>query len=100
MKEVSIEELKERQSRNEDIHLLDVREDDERAAFNIGGRHLPLGKVQRMETESIDDWKDEEIIVYCKSGKRSAMACLFLEQNGFSNVANLVGGAEAWKNAH
>ncbi len=100
MKEVSIEELKERQSRNEDIHLLDVREDDERAAFNIGGRHLPLGKVQHMETESIDDWKDEEIIVYCKSGKRSAMACLFLEQNGFSNVANLVGGAEAWKNAH
>lgn len=99
MKEISVEELKSRQANNEDICLLDVREDDERATFNIGGRHLPLGKLQLMETDSIDDWKEKEVIVYCKSGKRSAMACLFLEQTGFTDVANLKGGVDAFKNA-
>lgn len=96
MKQTSVEELKNRIEEGESIHLLDVREDYERADFNIGGLHHPLGMIQNMDTEQFDDWKDDEIIIYCRSGKRSANACLILESMGFKNVVNLEGGVLAW----
>lgn len=81
----------------ENIHLVDVREDNERAEFNIGGLHHRLGLIQSMDTEPLDDWKDEEVLVYCRSGKRSANACLILETMGFTNVVNVEGGVLAWQ---
>jgi rhodanese-related sulfurtransferase len=41
--------------------------------------------------------KDEEIIIHCRSGKRSATAQQFLVQNGFTNVRNLIGGMIEWQ---
>lgn len=81
----------------EKINLLDVREDHEREEFNIGGQHIRLGQLQSMQADEIEDIKDEEIIVYCRSGNRSGQACLLLETMGFSNTKNLVGGMIKWQ---
>jgi len=97
MQVITVEELKSRLDAGETLHLLDVREPSERAEFNIGGVLLPLGKIQTMQTDDIEDWKDEEVIVYCRSGNRSGQASLILETVGFSNVKNLTGGMLAWQ---
>lgn len=100
MNTITIEDLKQRIDAGETINLLDVREDSERAEFNIGGVHIPIGRIQHLETEPIDGWQDEEIIVYCRSGNRSGMAALILEQAGFKNPVNLSGGMLAWVNKY
>jgi rhodanese-related sulfurtransferase len=97
MQTTTVEELKARLDNGEQINLLDVREDYERAEFNIGGTHLPLGKIQSMQLEDIEDWKDQEIVIYCRSGNRSGIAGLFMEQVGFKKPVNLVGGMLAWQ---
>jgi len=40
--------------------------------------------------------KDQEVIVYCRSGNRSGSACQFLMKQGFTNVRNLEGGMIRW----
>jgi rhodanese-related sulfurtransferase len=97
MTEITVEELKQRMDAGEDLAILDVREPEENAAFNIGGKLLPLGNILSFQLEDIDDMKDKEVIVYCRSGKRSMQACMVLEQAGFSNVANVKGGMLAWQ---
>jgi len=97
MKTITPEEVKQRLDAGENLHLLDVRQPEENAEFNIGGELLPLGEIQAMQTEDIEDLKDEEVICYCRSGNRSGQAALILEQLGFSNVKNLVGGMLSWK---
>ena len=99
MENITVTELKQRMTSGEQLYLLDVREPDEHADFNIGGRLYPLGKIQSMQVDDIEDWKDKEIIVYCRSGRRSVTACLFLETLGFSKTINLEGGVLAWQAA-
>ena len=96
MQTISVAELKDRMDAGEDIHLVDVREPAENAEFNIGGILLPLGDIQNMQTDVIDGWKDDEIVLYCRSGNRSGIATQILEQMGFKNVKNLTGGVLAW----
>ncbi len=98
MKSISVTELKKRIANNESLHLLDVREPDERLEFNIGGTFIPLGQVMAMQTDEIESLKTEELICYCRSGKRSTQAAMMLETMGFTNVVNLDGGMLAWKN--
>ncbi len=97
MQTITVKELKTRLDAGESIHLVDVREPYENAEFNIGGVLLPVGEIRNMQTEAIDDWKDDEVILYCRSGNRSGQATLILEQLGFQNVKNLVGGMLAWQ---
>lgn len=97
MDRISVETLKERLASGEKINLLDVRELDERAAFNIGGTFIPLGDIMTMRTDDIDELKNEEIICYCRSGKRSMQASMMLESFGFTNLVNLDGGMLAWQ---
>ena len=97
MQTISVEELKARRDNGEQIKLLDVRETVENEEFNIGGLLLPLGKIQSMQIEEIEDWKENEVVCYCRSGNRSGQACLILEMAGFKNVKNLAGGMLAWK---
>ena len=81
----------------EELHLVDVREPFENEEFNIGGILLPLGMIQTMQTDEIDDLKDKEVILYCRSGNRSGQAAMFLEMMGFTNTKNLLGGMVAWQ---
>lgn len=97
MTQITPEELKARLDAGENLYLIDVREDAERAEFNIGGIHLKLGLIQSMIVDDIEDLKEEELIVYCRSGNRSQIACLVLEQLGFKNTVNLQGGMLAWQ---
>jgi rhodanese-related sulfurtransferase len=99
MQSISVEQLKARLDAGESIHLLDVREPFEHENFNIGGVLLPLGKIQRLQTEEIEAWQNQEVICYCRSGNRSGQACLILETAGYANVKNLSGGMNAWQDS-
>jgi rhodanese-related sulfurtransferase len=96
MKEISVTELKSRQDNGEKLCVLDVREEWEYQEFNIGARNVPLS-VFMLRLDELEEWKEKEVIVHCKSGVRSVQASLILEQNGFKNVKNLTGGIESWK---
>jgi rhodanese-related sulfurtransferase len=97
MKNITVEELKERLDAGETLHVIDVREPNEYAEYNIGGQLIPLGKILGMQLDDIDDLKNEELIIHCKMGGRSMQACMFLEQVGYTNVVNVTGGVMAWK---
>ncbi len=97
MTTINTDEVKARLDAGETLHLVDVREPDERAEFNIGGNFIPLGNIQMMLIDEIDELKNEEVICYCRSGKRSMQACMMLETFGFTNVKNLEGGMLNWK---
>jgi rhodanese-related sulfurtransferase len=94
---ITSDTLKARLDAGEKLHILDVREPSEREEFNIGGTLYPLGRIRAMDTDEIDGLKDEEVIVYCRSGNRSGQACMILEQMGFHNVLNLAGGMLEWR---
>ncbi len=77
--------------------LLDVREANEVADGRIkGARHIPLGAL-RQRLEELEPWKSREVIVYCRSGNRSAQASDILCKAGFEHVHNLKGGVLAWQ---
>ena len=97
MQIIESEELKQRMAAQEELHLIDVRQPEEHADFNIGGLLLPLGSIMSMQTEEIDDLKEKEIICYCRSGQRSMQAAMMLETMGFKNVKNLAGGMIGWE---
>lgn len=96
MTNISPEEVKKRMDAGEKLNLIDVREPHENAEFNIGGKLIPLGKIQSMQTEDIDGLKNEEVILYCRSGNRSGIAAMTLDSVGFTNTKNLSGGMLAW----
>jgi rhodanese-related sulfurtransferase len=97
MQNITAEEVKSRLDNGEAIHLIDVREPHENAEFNIGGQLIPLGKIQTMQVEELDDLKEEEVILYCRSGNRSGQAAMILDMLGFKNTKNLVGGMLGWQ---
>lgn len=97
MKSITVEQLKARMDAGEKLHLIDVREPSEYQEFNIGAQLIPLGKIQSMQADELDGLENEEIIIHCRSGKRSATAAMFLEAQGFKNTVNVEGGMLAWQ---
>lgn len=97
MQTITADELKSRLDAGEKINIVDVREPHEHADFNIGGVLVPLGRVQAMDVDELEAFRDAELIVYCRSGNRSGQACLLLETMGFKNAKNLVGGMLNWE---
>ena len=97
MQNISVEELKSRMDAGEKLHIIDCREPHEYAEFNIGAKLIPLGQIQTMQIDEIEDWKEEEVIIHCRSGQRSMIACLFLDTLGFKDTKNVTGGMLAWK---
>jgi len=92
--EISAVELKQRLDRGDKLTLVDVREPNEYQINRIPGTILiPLGEVPRRYAELN---KDDEIVVSCKMGSRSAKAADFLRSVGFSRVLNLKGGILDW----
>lgn len=96
MKNITVEQLKKKLDSGEKINLIDVREPHEYAEVNLGAKLVPLGKIQTMQVEELEDLKDEEVIIHCRSGKRSMMACMVLDQLGFKNTYNVEGGMLEW----
>jgi rhodanese-related sulfurtransferase len=97
METITVEELKKRLDAGEKVNIVDVREPYEHEEFNIGGLLYPLGNIRSMDVEELEPFKDEEVILYCRSGNRSGQACMILETLGFTNTKNLVGGMLAWQ---
>jgi len=100
MQTISVEALKEIIDSGEKINLVDVREPHEHADFNIGGILLPLGQVQALQVDAIEDLKNEQVYIYCRSGNRSGQACLMLETMGFTNLVNVTGGCWLGRTAY
>jgi rhodanese-related sulfurtransferase len=97
MTNISVEELRKRMEAGEKINLIDCREPHEYAEFNIGGQLIPIGRFQTMQVDELEDLKDEEVIIHCRSGNRSGQACLLLDTMGFKNTRNVVGGMLEWQ---
>lgn len=97
MQNITAEEIKARIEAGESLNLIDVREPHEHADFNIGGTLYPLGKLQTMQVDELEPLKEEEVIVYCRSGNRSGQAAMILDMLGFKNTKNLVGGMMNWE---
>ncbi|TQV62750.1 MAG: rhodanese-like domain-containing protein [Halothiobacillaceae bacterium] len=77
--------------------LLDVREIDEyRAGYLRDAKHIPLGQLGA-KIDQIEAWKDKPVIIYCRSGNRSGVACGQLAKQGFTKLYNLAGGILAWQ---
>ena len=96
MQNITVDEVRNRLNTGEKINLIDVREPYENAEFNIGGILVPLGKIQSMQVDELEDLKEEEVVCYCRSGNRSGQACLILDMLGFKNTKNLAGGMVLW----
>jgi rhodanese-related sulfurtransferase len=79
--------------------LLDVREQNEWNLFRLPDAiHLPLARVTEAASEALAHFPDEEIVVYCGRGARSAQAVEMLRAQGF-NATSLAGGIAAWIDA-
>ena len=97
MPDITPADLRQRQQAGEHPAILDVREPWEVEESRIdGSQNIPLGTLPQ-KLDDLEDLKDQEIIVHCKSGARSASAKAFLIQQGFTNVRNLLGGMQAYQ---
>jgi len=97
MKEISAPELKTMLDKNNSITLIDVREPYEHEEYNIGGILIPLADIP-YSADRIKELGETTLVLYCRSGNRSAMAQKLLAlQHGITNTLNLKGGILAWK---
>jgi rhodanese-related sulfurtransferase len=94
MKEITPKELKQLKDENKDFQLIDVREEYEFDEVNMNGELIPMGEIM----DNIDKIsKDKQVVIHCRSGKRSATVIGALEsQHGFTNLYNLKGGILAY----
>ena len=92
--EVTVEELKAIRDRGDAIVLVDVREPREWAISDLADSvKIPLGTLPQSLAKLS---KDDDIVIYCRTGGRSGNAAQFLMQHGYSRVRNLVGGINRW----
>lgn len=97
MAEITPAELKARLDRSERPLLLDVRQDWETRLCRLPDAvHIPIEEIE-LRTEELNP--DDEIVVYCHQGVRSAAVVDYLGQLGFRDVKNLAGGLDAWARA-
>ncbi|HAE14631.1 MAG: rhodanese-like domain-containing protein [Chitinophagales bacterium] len=93
--EIDVLTLKSRLDAGEDLLLIDVREPYELEEFSLDAVNIPLATIP-VRMYDFDDDLDREIVVFCRSGVRSAAAQAMLKQAGFTSVLNLSGGVLAW----
>lgn len=95
IEEVTPEQVREMQSRNERVVYLDVREPNE---WNLGrlpnAVHLPRGNLET-KVEAIID-RGQKVVIYCARGNRSALAALTMRQMGYENVSSMARGIQGW----
>lgn len=97
--EITPDEVREKQKDDEDFVLLDVREQDEWEAARIAGaKYLGRGVIERDIEEEYPN-TDQEIVLYCGGGYRSALAADNLQKMGYRDVKSLAGGFRSWVEA-
>lgn len=96
--DITVQELKQKLDNKEQFVFIDVREVHEYEEFNLGAKLIPLGTLMNQVWE-LEDYKNDEIVIHCRSGARSGMAQSLLQAQGFTNVRNTTGGVLAWKEA-
>jgi sulfur-carrier protein adenylyltransferase/sulfurtransferase len=94
--EITVEELKQRLDRGERPALLDIREPFEWNIANLGAYGARMIPMKELASRHHELDRTQELIVYCRSGSRSARAVDYLRAQGFQNVHNLRGGVRAW----
>ncbi len=93
---ISPDELKARLATATAPILVDVRQPEEHADEHIPGSILiPLGEIPE-RIDELEPYRGQDIVLYCRSGNRSAQACMYLAANGFDNLFNLHGGMLTW----
>lgn len=96
-KEVPAAELLQRQAAGETMLVIDVRSPEEFAAGHVpGALNLPHDRITGSEPQ-LKDWKQKPVVIYCRSGRRSASAAGVLEQQGFSRLEHLSGDMQGWE---
>ncbi len=96
VKETNVAEVKKRMDAGERLTLIDVREDNEWSKGHIAGAaHLGKGIIER-DIEAAVPNKDQEIILYCGGGFRSALAADALKKMGYTNPVSMDGGWRGW----
>jgi rhodanese-related sulfurtransferase len=97
VRETTPEAVRRRQETGERFHLVDVREDNEWVRGRaLGAIHIGKGVIERDIERAIPD-QDEEIILYCGGGFRSALAADTLAKMGYTNVVSMDGGWKRWR---
>lgn len=91
---ISVAELREKLKKKQDILLIDVRTQQEKDMFDLGGILIPHHELPE-KLSSVD--KEKEIITYCHTGARSMLAAKTLQEAGFKCVRSLAGGIMAWQ---
>jgi adenylyltransferase/sulfurtransferase len=95
MKSITAKELSTLLHYNSNVQLIDVREPEEHAEFNIGGDLIPLGEIVHQVAKIATD---KPVVIYCHHGIRSQIAIQrLLEKYSFNNLINLIGGTAAWE---
>ena len=97
IKQTTAEEVHDRLSRGEGFRILDVREADEIANGVVPGARVLSRAHFESRVEDVLPDKDEEVVIYCASGNRSAFAARTLEELGYTNVSSMKGGFIRWK---
>jgi rhodanese-related sulfurtransferase len=99
VREVTVDDVRQRQRAGESFELVDVREDHEWAKGHLpGARHLGRGILERDVEKAIPDL-DRNIVLYCGGGFRSALAADMLQKMGYTRVASMDGGWRGWTTA-
>jgi molybdopterin/thiamine biosynthesis adenylyltransferase/rhodanese-related sulfurtransferase len=98
IREVSVDEVKRLLDARAPVKLVDVREADEYAGGRLpGALHIPRGYLElRIEDRAR---RDEDVVVYCAGGTRSALAAKTLQELGYTRVASMAGGYNRWSDA-
>jgi rhodanese-related sulfurtransferase len=92
--EIEVTELAQLKQNGETLRVIDIRQLAELNSGIIpGAEALPMHIIPLRMNELK---RDEKLIMVCRSGARSAQACMFLQQQGYENVFNLRGGMMAW----
>jgi rhodanese-related sulfurtransferase len=100
IREVTVDEARDRMTADKRVRLIDVREDNEwEAAHAAGAKHLGKGIIERDIEVQVPD-KTTEVILYCGGGFRSALAAESLGRMGYTNVTSMAGGIRAWRDAN
>jgi rhodanese-related sulfurtransferase len=99
VREISVADVKRKQDAGEGVRLIDVREDHEWAAGHAAGaEHLGRGIIER-DIEKMVPNKDEDVILYCGGGYRSALTADNLQRMGYRRILSMAGGIRAWRDA-